>query len=171
MIWSCAAPSEPCIEGSATLAIVVSSTCMIVASMIETVISPLLATAGTAGAAAAEAAALIRAGAATAGWPPSPSAASVRATTFGRPRAWPVSTSTLALMPVRSGGRSWPSVELHPERHALHHLDPVAAGVLRRQQRELRAGAGADRADLALERAVGIGVERHLDRLALGSCG
>ena len=42
---SCAAPSEPCIEGRATLAIVVSSTCMIVASMIDTVIKPRLATA------------------------------------------------------------------------------------------------------------------------------
>ena len=37
--------------GSATLAIVVSSTCMIVASMIETVIRPLFATAGGAPAA------------------------------------------------------------------------------------------------------------------------
>src|SRR4051812_10949243 len=38
-------------------------------------------------------------------------------------------------------------VELHPQRHALHHLDPVAAGVLWRQDRELRAGAGTYRFD------------------------
>ena len=98
--------------------------------------------------------------------PPRPSAASAPLTTFGRPRAWPVSTSTLALMPARSGGSVLAVGEAHPERHALHHLDPVAAGVLRRQQRELRAGAGADRADLALQRLVRIGVEPHLDRLA-----
>ena len=34
-------------------------------------------------------------------------------------------------------------VEGDAHRHALHHLHPVAAGVLRRQDRELRAGAGA----------------------------
>ena len=37
-IWSCELCSAPCMCGSATLAIVVSSACMIVASMIETVI-------------------------------------------------------------------------------------------------------------------------------------
>ncbi len=38
--------------------------------------------------------------------------------------------------------------EAEAQRHALHDLDPVAAGVLRRQDRELRAGARRDRADL-----------------------
>jgi hypothetical protein len=33
-------------------------------------------------------------------------------------------------------------VEIDPHRHALHHLDEIAGGVLRRQDRELRAGAG-----------------------------
>jgi hypothetical protein len=34
-------------------------------------------------------------------------------------------------------------VERDAHRHALHHLDPVAGGVLRRQQRKGGAGAGA----------------------------
>ena len=38
-------------------------------------------------------------------------------------------------------------VELQPHRDALRHLHPVAGGVLRRQQRELRAGSGADALD------------------------
>ena len=38
MIWSCEACSAPCMCGSATLAMVVSSACMMVASMIEMVI-------------------------------------------------------------------------------------------------------------------------------------
>ena len=48
--------------------------------------------------------------------------------------------------------------------HALHHLDPVAGGVLRRQDRELRAGAGADRDHGAGEGVVGetVDVERRL---------
>ena len=44
MIVSCDAPRSPVIDGSATLAMVVSSTCMIVASMIASVISPLWGT-------------------------------------------------------------------------------------------------------------------------------
>ena len=34
-------------------------------------------------------------------------------------------------------------VEIDPHRDALHHLDEIAGRVLRRQDRELRAGAGA----------------------------
>ena len=37
--------------------------------------------------------------------------------------------------------------EAEAQRHALDDLDPVAAGVLRRQDRELRAGARRDRAN------------------------
>src|SRR3954463_4164892 len=33
-------------------------------------------------------------------------------------------------------------VEIDPDRDALHHLDEIAGGVLRRQDRELCAGAG-----------------------------
>ena len=42
LIVSAEAPRSDCIDSSATLAIVVSSTCMIVASMIDSVIRPLL---------------------------------------------------------------------------------------------------------------------------------
>lgn len=44
LIVSAEAPRSACIDGSATFAIVVSSTCMIVASMIDSVISVLLCT-------------------------------------------------------------------------------------------------------------------------------
>jgi hypothetical protein len=44
VIWSCDACRLPCMCGSATLAIVVSSACMMVASMIEMVIIPLCGT-------------------------------------------------------------------------------------------------------------------------------
>src|SRR5689334_3312438 len=56
------------------------------------------------------------------------------------------------------------AVEHDAHRHALHHLDPVAARVLRRQQRERGAGAGAEAGHLAMEldrAAVGIGDQRH----------
>src|SRR5712675_3355159 len=54
-------------------------------------------------------------------------------------------------------------VEIDPYWHALHHLDEIARRVLRRKDRELRAGAGRERADRALEQMVGEGVdvERH----------
>jgi len=58
-------------------------------------------------------------------------------------------------------------IERDPDRHALHHLDPVAGRVLRRQQRERRAGACAEAFDGAVVRhllAVDVGLE--LDRLA-----
>src|SRR6202046_5264340 len=35
------------------------------------------------------------------------------------------------------------AVEIDSHRHPLHYLDEVAGGILRRQDRELRAGAGA----------------------------
>ena len=41
-IWSCVADMPPCMCGNATLTIVVSTTCMTVASMIDTVIMPRL---------------------------------------------------------------------------------------------------------------------------------
>ena len=62
----------------------------------------------------------------------------------GRPRGWPVSTSTSTLMPTRSGGLSAGVVDAHPHRDALDHLHPVAGGVLRRQQREARGRGRAD---------------------------
>src|SRR6202022_5009854 len=55
------------------------------------------------------------------------------------------------------------AVEIDPHRHTLHHLDEVAGGVLRRQDRELRAGAGAERTDGALEDMVGEGIDVDRD--------
>jgi hypothetical protein len=46
-----------------------------------------------------------------------------------------------------------------PDRHALHHLHPVAGGVLRRQHRELGAGCGREAGDSRLPFAAGIGVD------------
>src|SRR5215208_6127757 len=57
-------------------------------------------------------------------------------------------------------------VEIDPHRNALHHLDEIARGVLRRQDRELRAGAGRERADRALERMIGEGIDLERDGLA-----
>src|SRR5467141_2272333 len=57
------------------------------------------------------------------------------------------------------------AVEIDPHRHALHHLDEIAGGILRRQDRELRAGAGAERTDAALEDMIGEGVDVDGDGL------
>src|SRR6266481_4004349 len=43
------------------------------------------------------------------------------------------------------------AVEIDSHRHALHHLDEVTGGVLRRQDRELRSRSRAQRAHGALE--------------------
>ena len=64
--------------------------------------------------------------------------------------------------PIDLGGL----VEDDLHRHALHHLDVVAGGVLRRQQAEAGAGAGLQTVDMAAQRPVGIGVDGDLDRLA-----
>src|SRR3954463_7820993 len=58
------------------------------------------------------------------------------------------------------------AVEIDPHRHPLHHLDEVAGGVLWRQDRELRAGAGAQRADGALEHMVRERVDIDSDGLS-----
>ena len=58
-----------------------------------------------------------------------------------------VSTLTAALMPARSG-RAVGVVDLDAHGNALGHLDPVAGGVLGRDQREFRAGRRADAVDL-----------------------
>ena len=57
-------------------------------------------------------------------------------------------------------------IEIDPHRHALHHLDEVAGGVLRRQDRELRAGSGRERADRALEHMVRERIDVERDGLA-----
>src|SRR3954469_12682750 len=57
------------------------------------------------------------------------------------------------------------------QRDALHHLDPVAGRVLRRQHGELRAGRRGERCHLAGAFHVGIGVDRDGDRLAYPHAG
>src|SRR3569623_146484 len=56
--------------------------------------------------------------------------------------------------------------EGNAHRHALRHLDPVAVGVLRWQQRELAASAGADALDIGVKLLAGIGVDFHRRALA-----
>ena len=152
--------------GSATLAIVVSSTCMIVASMIETVISPLFATAGAAPAAVVALIARVSYSVAATAVPPRPTADSAAVSEVRQ-------AADVAGVDLDRGAHAGAQrrhvlagIELDADRHALHDLDPVAGGVLRRQQRELRAGAGADRGDGALERPLAVGVDRQAHRLA-----
>ena len=58
-------------------------------------------------------------------------------------------------------------VQLDPHGHALHHLDPVAGGVLRRQQGRGGAGGNAQAADFAvIHHLVAIGVGGQAHRLA-----
>src|SRR5689334_12317299 len=57
------------------------------------------------------------------------------------------------------------AVEIDSDRHALHHLDEIARGILRRQDRELRAGARAQRADSALEGVIRKSIDIDRDRL------
>ena len=95
--------------------------------------------------------------------------------TLNNARRWPVSISTTALMPARKRRRR-PArrLDLHAHRDALHHLHPVAAGVLRRQHAELRAGRRADAVDHGGEVCARIGVDgdrRLLARLHIGEVG
>src|SRR5581483_4507724 len=58
-------------------------------------------------------------------------------------------------------------VERNAHRHALHHLDPVAGGVLRRDGREGRAGAAGKAGDhAAVAHLAAIEVGGHFRRLA-----
>src|SRR4051812_41022907 len=105
--------------GSATLAMVVSSACIMVANITHKVM-------------------IARC------WPPSALAMAQSPTErlrlSTRPaseRLWPVSTSTFALMPDRRGGASAGNFNLEPYGHALHHLDPIPGRILRRQHGEL----------------------------------
>ena len=85
-----------------------------------------------------------------------------------RPSVLPTSTLASIDRPTRSGCcGDFLRIERDPHRHALHDLDPVAGRVLRRQQGERRAGAGAEAFDRAVVRdllAVDVGLE--LGRLA-----
>ena len=58
-------------------------------------------------------------------------------------------------------------IQRDAHRHALHDLDPVAAGVLRRQQCEGAAAAGAQSGDVAVKGdTAAIDIRLQLDRLA-----
>src|SRR4051794_36530295 len=53
----------------------------------------------------------------------------------------------------------WRSVKRYPDGHALSHFDPVPVRILRRKQRELAAGSGADALDVAFEFFAAISVD------------
>src|SRR5262245_7439520 len=57
-------------------------------------------------------------------------------------------------------------VDAYAHRYALNDLDPVAAGVLRREKRELLRRRRADALDRAMPFEVGIGVHGNRDGLA-----
>lgn len=57
-------------------------------------------------------------------------------------------------------------VDRQADGHALHHLDPVPGGVLRRQDAELRAGGGPDAVDARRPHRLGEGVDADLGFLA-----
>jgi hypothetical protein len=57
-------------------------------------------------------------------------------------------------------------VDRQAHRHALHYLHPVAAGVLRRQHRELAAGGRADALHRGVPHHAGIAVHAHRGLLA-----
>ena len=79
----------------------------------------------------------------------------------------PRSIATSTDSPSRSGLSSGSCpVDHNFDRHALHDLDPVAGRIFRRQQRERRAGAHADRIDVALIGVAGINVGDDLRLLA-----
>src|SRR5258705_5676309 len=62
-------------------------------------------------------------------------------------------------------------VDPHADRNPLHYLDPVAGGVLRRQQREFGTARRAEAGDGALPAAAGIAVHpdgRPVARLDIG---
>src|SRR5689334_3788785 len=50
------------------------------------------------------------------------------------------------------------AVEGDPDRHALRHLDPVAVGVLCREQRELASRSGPDALDVRVELLAAVSV-------------
>ena len=76
-----------------------------------------------------------------------------------------VSTVTSADRPAISGRPGSPSIAIRTGTR-WRDLDPIAARILRRQHRELRAGAGADAGDMAADVDARIGVELDLGGLA-----
>ena len=125
--------------GSATLAMVVSSTCSSTA-----IITPMVT--------------IIR-------WP-------VGSTCVGLAGRVAIGAVTSFLVEIDRGGDRQAgdhrlrriAVERDPDRHALGHLDPIAVGVLGREQREFAAGAGADALDMCGELLARVGVDLDLAR-------
>ena len=134
--------------GSATLAIVVSSACMIVASMMETTIMPRC---GGGANAAPAAAVIVR----------RRSRASADLTRPGSGRWWPVSISIVALMPARSGGC--------PARAMISSRTGMRCTTLTQLPLEFCAGSSENSAPVAalmlvtsrLPDDAGIGVDGH----------
>src|SRR5512132_337760 len=134
---SCVALRLACMCGSATFAIVVSSTCNSTA-----IITPIVT--------------MIR----------SPAGSGCDATFAG------VSAILLVEVDRHRGGKSGDqrlarvAVERDPNGHALSHLDPIAVGILGRNDGEFAARACADALDVSLEVHAGIGVDFDLGLLS-----
>ena len=79
-----------------------------------------------------------------------------------------VSTVAVTDRPGRSCLRHGTAVvvQFDPDRHALDDFREIAGGVLRRQQSELRAAAGRQADDSAVQMDIGEGVHRDIDLLA-----
>src|SRR5512138_3696389 len=118
-----------CMCGSATFAIVVSSTCRSTA-----IITPIVT--------------MIR----------SPAGSGCVATCAGVSAILPVEVDRHRGGQAGDQRLARISVECDPDGHALGDLHPVAVGVLRRDDRELASGAGTDALDVSLEVHAGIGV-------------
>src|SRR5262245_26081741 len=146
---SCEAPRSPIIDGSATLAIVVSSTCITVASMMAMVISPRCGTSEVCAARSISIAcgSLRRA------------RRTEHMLEVGQAAADAGIDRNVGAHAGAQGERLVAAfdLDLQPHRDALGDLDPVAGGILRREQRKLGAGTRADRVDDRLERMPGIG--------------
>src|SRR3954454_17548969 len=151
--------------GSATLAMVVSSTCMMVASMIDTVIMPACFTvlAGDAGPVAMTDSLLVLNVAGGGGVDTRPG--ECRADRGGQAARvtgidFDIGAEARAERHVGRG-----LLDRQTDGHALDHLDPVAGSVLGGEQREFRAGAGADGLDRGVNLAAGISVQFEGRRL------
>src|SRR5574342_1098717 len=119
------ADSEPCRCGSTTLVTLVSSTCMKATTITDRVMAHL------------------RAGAI--------GAASCVGATGRRRLPHPDDDVGGHPGPQDVGIAELPGIQPDLHRNALDDLDPVPGGVLGRQQREARAGPGAERVDGAVE--------------------
>src|SRR5512143_2685271 len=150
-ICSCVALIAPCMCGSATLAIVVSSACMMVASITDTVMRP-------------------RWGA----WGAATLTGRSSEGDAEQVAAMPGVDFDHGAQSRTQLGHARARVEPDPDRHALGDLHPVARGVLRRDDRELGAGGGTQALDLSGPGLVGIGVDangRRLARVDVGQVG